>query len=175
MISTSQAPLLHARGAGCGAPGTRAGRSREWRDAPGTGLLEGWARAPRRCGGTGGRRGQRPGRGADCSTAREGAERSDRPGNPRKRQQWCLLTPERRREGVPGPQAPNPEPPGRLSAPRGLVTFRTGENSVILTDREAPGTPSPSVDDPSRPWPLPLAEACVKTCARPPFVYAALT
>lgn len=41
------------------------------------------------------------GRSEDCSTAAEGAER---PGNPRK-QQWCILTPARRREGVPGPQA----------------------------------------------------------------------
>lgn len=106
--------------------------------APGTGLRECGARGSGRCGGTGARRGRSA---AGPSAARltlagegrgrfhcgRGADRSDRPGNPGKRR-WCLLTPERRREGVLSPQAargvPGPEPPGPQSAPLGPVTFR---------------------------------------------------
>lgn len=107
--------------------------SREWQEPPGTGLRECGARGSGRCGGTGARRDRSAarltlaGEGRGRFHSGRGADRSDRPGNPGKRR-WCLLTPERRREGVPSPQAargvPGPEPPGPQSAPLGPVTFR---------------------------------------------------
>lgn len=85
--------------------------------------------------------------GTDCSTAAEGAARSVRPGNPDK-PQWCLLTPARRREGVPGLQAPRGG--ARLRTPRSALgspeasDLQERASSVLLTDREAPGIQIPA-------------------------------